>query len=273
MRKLVGRDNGAVSSATTEPEPPQAPQRPMPRRGRAWVILILLLGAVALGYALVNIATQKPNKNTVHINGIGQAQEIFGGVRQEGPRLGPEEAPVTIQVFGDEQSSQCREGFLATIPALTENYARPGKVKLLYRHYSNSENEIEYGFYGTEAAAEQGYGWQYAYLFYLNQKEADRFGVSEAENHRAGLRESFLASVAGGVGEEELNTEEWEKALEKGLEPGSGMTRSLKLQEELGSKLGIRYGLAMVIEGPNGNETLQENPTLEEVEAAIEKVE
>ena len=51
------------------------------------------------------------------------------------------------------------------------------------------------------------------------------------------------------------------------------MEKSLLAQEELGSKLGIRYGLAMVVEGPGGNETLQENPTLPEVEKAIEKVE
>ena len=50
------------------------------------------------------------------------------------------------------------------------------------------------------------------------------------------------------------------------------MEKSLISQEELGSKLGIRYGLAMVIEGPGGNETLQENPTLKEVERAIERV-
>jgi len=51
------------------------------------------------------------------------------------------------------------------------------------------------------------------------------------------------------------------------------MTASLEAQQELGSKLGIRYGIAMVIEGPKGSETLQENPTLAEVEKAIEKVE
>jgi protein-disulfide isomerase len=266
-----GRDNGLVSDVTTEPEQPEAIQRSMPRRGRPWVILILLLGAIALGYALVNIATQKPNKNVVHINGVGEAQELFGGVPQEGARLGSEDAPVTVQVFDDVQSSECREGFLATIPALTEKYARPGSVKFLYRHYSNSENEIEYGSYGAEAAAEQGYGWQYIYLFFVNQKEADRFGVTEAENRRSGLRENFLDSVAGGV--EELNDPEWEEDLEKGKEPNSTMTRSLEAQEELGSKLGIRFGQAMVIEGPHGNETLQENPTLKEVERAIEKVE
>ncbi|MBS1861223.1 MAG: thioredoxin domain-containing protein [Actinobacteria bacterium] len=259
-----------MPTATRPPEQPEVPQRPMPRRGRAWVVLVLALGLFALGYALVNIATQKPNKNTVHIEGVETAQRLFGGVPQEGARLGSENAPVTVQVFADEQSSLCREGFLSTIPELTEKYARPGSVKFLYRHYSNSENEIEYGFYGTEAAAEQGYGWQYVYLFFENQEEADRFGVSEAENRRSGLRQNFLDSVAGGV--EELEENEWEEAFEKGKIEGSAMEKSLRAQEELGSKLGIRYGLAMVIEGPKGNETLQENPTLKEVEAAIEKV-
>jgi hypothetical protein len=77
--------------------------------------------------------------------------------------------------------------------------------------------------------------------------------------------------VAGGV--EELEDDEWREAFEDGQEPGSPMTASLEAQQELGSKLGIRYGIAMVIEGPHGNETLQENPSLAEVEKAIEKVE
>ena len=178
---------------------------------------------------------------------------------QEGARLGSEDAPVTVQVFDDVQSSDCREGFLATIPALTEKYARPGTVKFLYRHYSNSENEIEYGSYGAEAAAEQGYGWEYIYLFFVNQKEADRFGVTEAENRRSGLRENFLDSVAGGV--EELERAGMGRSLRRRQGEGSAMGKSLQAQEELGSKLGIRYGQAMVIEGADGNETLQENPT------------
>jgi hypothetical protein len=271
MPTAGARDNAPVGNATKEPGQPEALHRPMPRRGRGWVILIGALVLFVIGYSIVNIATQKPNKNTVHLTGVGEAQELFGGVPQEGARLGSEDAPVTVQVFGDEQSSLCREGFLATIPGLTEKYARPGSVKFLYRHYSNSENEIEYGFYGTEAAAEQGYGWQYLFLFYANQEEADRFGVTEAENRRSGLRENFLDSLAGGV--EELEADEWEEAFAQGRGPDSPMTRSLEAQEELGSKLGIRYGLAMVIEGPGGNETLQENPSLREVEAAIEKVE
>jgi len=273
MPTLAGRDNGRVSDLTTDPElqPPPPPPKPMPRRGRGWVLLIGGLVLLALGYLIVNTATKKPNHNIINIEGVDSAQELFGGVPQEGARLGSEDAAVTVQVFADEQSSNCREGFLSTIPALTEKYARPGKAKFLYRHYSNSENEIEYGFYGTEAAAEQGYGWEYAYLFFLNQDLADKYGVSEAENRRAGLRENFLESVAGA--DEELEGEEWREAFEEGKEPGSAMNASLEAQQELGSKLGIRYGVAMIIEGPAGSETLQENPTLAEVEKAIEKVE
>ncbi len=257
---------------TTEPELSQGPpQRPTPRRGRIWVILIAFFVLLAIGYSIVNIATQKPNKNVVNIEGVGQAQELFGGVPQEGARLGSEDAPVVVQVFADEQCGDCRESFLETVPTLAEKYARTGKAKFLYRHYSNSENPIEYGFFGTEAAAEQGNGWEYAFLFFVNQDEADRVGVSEAENRRSGLRENFIDSLAGGV--EELETEEWKKAFEEGKEKGSAMEKSLLAQEELGSKLGIRYGLAMIVNGPAGSVTLQENPTLPEVEAAIAKVE
>ena len=78
-------------------------------------------------------------------------------------------------------------------------------------------------------------------------------------------------ALAGGV--EELNDPEWEEALEEGKESDSAMSKSLESQEELGSNLGIRYGQAMVFEGPHGNETLQENATLAEIEKAIEKVE
>src|SRR5664279_4684493 len=212
---------------------PEIAAKAMPRRGRLWVIAILALGLFALAYSIVQISTQKADKNIIHIEGISEAQEIFGGVPQEGARLGSSDAAVTIQVFNDLQCSSCRQDFLSTIPGLTENYARPGSVKLLYRHYSNGENPTELGFYGAEAAAEQGYGWQYTYLFFRNQNEAERFGIDQ----------DFLDSVAGGV--EELNAPEWEAALEENGQSGGPTAARLKSQEELGSKLGIRVGQAM----------------------------
>jgi protein-disulfide isomerase len=239
----------------------EAAVRTMPRRGRIWVVIVLALGLIGLTYAIVNISTQKANNDVIHIEGIEDAQRIFGGVPQEGTRVGSSDAPVTIQVFNDLQCSSCQDDYLSTIPQLVEDYARPGSVQLDWRHYSNGENPIELGFYGAEAAAEQGYGWQYTYLFFRNQEEAKKFGVDQ----------NFLESVAGGV--EELNFPEWEKDLEEKGGPKGVYAKRLEGYEELGEQLGIRVGQAMIVSGPNGSETLQEGPSLEEVEAAIAKVE
>jgi hypothetical protein len=239
----------------------EAAVRTMPRRGRLWVVAILLLGAIALGYALVNISTQTPSEDVVHLTGVEDAQRLFGGVPQEGDRVGSADAPVTIQVFNDLQCSSCQEAFLSTIPTLVEDYARPGDVQLDWRHYSNAENPEELGFFGAEAAAEQGYGWQYTYLFFRNQDEAEKFGVDQ----------DFLDSIAGGV--EELNFPEWEKDLEEEGKPGGAISKRLESYEETGQDLGIRTGQGMVLTGPNGSETLQESPSLTEVETAIKAVE
>lgn len=233
----------------------------MPRRGRIWVVLLLAAGLFALGYSIVSISTQKAGPAVIHVAGISDAQEIFGGVPQEGDRLGSSDAPVTIQVFNDLQCSNCRDAFLETIPVLTEKFARPGDVQLLYRHYSNSEFPQQLGFYGAEAAAEQGYGWQYTYLFFRNQEEAKRHNVNQ----------DFLASIAGGV--EELNGPEWEEDLERNGQKGGPIDQRLQHYEELGMDLGIRVGGGMVLTGPQGTRTLQEGPDLAEVEAAIAEVE
>lgn len=238
--------------------------KPLPRRGRWWVLLLLALGLVGLGYAIVQISTRKPDPGIVHVAGISEAQEVLGGVPQEGVRLGSNDAPVTIQVFNDLQCSDCREAFLGTMPGLIEKYVRPGDVKLLYRHYSNAESPQELGFYGAEAAAEQGYGWQFIYLFFRTQDEAKRFTSKPAF-------EGFEKSIAGGV--EELELEEWERALEKSGASDGAIQKRLEGYEELGRNLGIRVGGGMVVSGPHGTQTLQEGPSLAEVEKAIAEVE
>jgi protein-disulfide isomerase len=245
---------------TAESPDPQPLDAPMPRRGRVWVILGLALALVGLGYAVVNIATQKAGPAVVHIAGIGEAQEIFGGVPQEGDRLGSSDAPVSIELFNDLQCSSCREDFLSTIPAIVNQYARSGEVKLLYRHYSVSESPQELGFYGAEAAAQQGYGWQYTYLFFRNQDEAKRFGIDQR----------FLDSVAGGI--EELNEPEWLEYLEDNGGADGAISRKLSAYDELGTKLGIRTRQAAIVTGPRGTRTLQDGPSLAQFEAAIEAV-
>jgi protein-disulfide isomerase len=231
---------------------------PIPRRGRIWIILALSLAVLTIGYAIVNISTQEAGPEVVRLSGISDAQRIFGGVPQEGDRVGSADAPVSIEVFNDLQCSSCRDDFLDTIPRLVEDYARPGDVKLLYRHYSNSQRVEQLGFFGAEAAAAQNYAWQYIYLFFRNQDQAERFGVDQ----------DYLDSIAGGI--EEMNEPEWLAYLE---ENGEGaIAATLQGDEELGRGLGIRTGQAAIVSGPEGTETLQDAPSLKQIEAAIEAV-
>jgi protein-disulfide isomerase len=247
----VNRDNPAVSEVAATP---------IPRRGRLWVILVLGLALAALAYALVDISTREAGRDVVRVEGIATAQELFGGIPQEGDRLGSDDAPVAIQVFGDLQCGNCRADFLATIPGLVEGYVRPGDVKLLMRHYSVAENPLELGFFGAEAAAQQGYGWQYAYLFFLNQAEAERFGIDD----------EFMASLAGSIGE--LDVPEWQQYLDAEGGSDGAIAKTLEGYEDLGTRLGIRAGQAMVVSGPRGTRTLQDGPTLRQVERAITAV-
>jgi len=240
---------------------PEVAARPLPRRGRFWIALALLIVFAGLGYAIVEMATTKAGDELIHVEGINDAQRLFAGMPQEGDRLGSSDAPVTIQLFNDLQCGNCRDDFLEAVPTLAEDYARTGDVQLLYRHYSNSENVHELGFYGAEAAAEQNYGWQYTYLFFASQEEAEKFGVNQ----------DFLDTIAGGIAD--LDLPRWEADLEdKGGTDGE-ITRRLDGYEELGRDLGIRVRQAAIVSGPNGTITIQDGASLPEIEKAIAEVE
>jgi protein-disulfide isomerase len=230
------------------------------RRGRVWVILALAVAIAALGYSVVDISTREAGPAVVRVDGISDAQRLFGGLPQAGDRLGSSDAPVSIQVFNDLQCSSCRADFLGTIPAIVEGYVRPGEAKLLMRHYSVAQNPLELGFFGAEAAARQGYGWQYTYLFFRNQDEAERFGVGE----------ELMASLAGSI--DELEVPEWQEALDREGGSSGPIAKTLEGYEELGDELGIRAGQAMIVNGPSGTRVLQDGPSAAEIEAAIAAV-
>ena len=198
----------------------------------------------------------------VQVAGIAEAQEIFGGVPQEGDRLGSSDAPVSIQVFNDLQCSSCREDFLSTIPGLVEGYARPGeRASCSTATTRSAKARSELGFYGAEAAAQQGYGWQYTYLFFRNQDEAKRFGIDQ----------DFLDSIAGGDRGTErarmAGIPRRQRRLRTARSPSSS-----KATNELGTELGIRTRQAAIVSGPGGTRTLQDGPSLAQIEAAIEAV-
>lgn len=235
--------------------------RPAPRRGRIWIILVMLAFAVAIFAGIVEIATQEPvEEGPIKLQGVAESQRIFGGLRQQGDRVGDPNAPVTLQLFTDMQCVECADQFLGTVPSLVDRYVRQGEAQLLYRHYSFSRSSVEQGFLGAEAAAAQSYLWQYVYIFFASLHEAERLGVDEA----------YLRDIAASV--PEMDVLLWEQDFEEALDPDSEVMERLAAQGQLARGMGLRAQPSAVVTGPGGTETLQDSPTLEQIEAAIDRV-
>lgn len=235
--------------------------QPAPRRGRIWIILALAAAGVAIFAGIVELSTQKPaEEGLVQLQGVADSQRIFGGLRQHEDRIGNPDAPVSLQLFTDMQCEPCADQFMDTVPALVDRYVRPGEVQMHYRHYSFSRSSIEQGFLGAEAAANQSYLWQYVYIFFASQSEAERLGI-DAE---------YLRNIAASI--PELDVPLWEEDFLAASEPESEVMQRLAAQEELARGLGLRGQPSVIVAGPEGTETLQDSPSLEQIETAITAV-
>lgn len=230
------------------------------RPGQYRTIIILGIAVAALLIGLAGMATREASNDYEDVQGLQEMRQIFGGVRQLDDRLGSDDAPVQMQVFLDAQSSTYKDQFLDTIPALVTGPVRDGSLKLLYRNRSLTRNATEQSFYGIQAAQNQGYGWQFAYLMFRNQDQAKQ----------QGLDDEFLTRLAESI--EYMDLDEWKKDYKAGLEEGSAMNADLQAQDQIAIDLKIRDEPAVVVNGPDGTEIVQDAPDLAEIQAAISAV-
>lgn len=230
------------------------------RPGQIRTLVILAVAVAALLIGLIGISTREPSNEYEDVQGVQEMRQIFGGERQLDDRLGQEDAPTQMQLFLDAQSSTYRDQFLETVPALVNGPVRSGELKLLYRNRSLTRNATELSFYGIEAAMKQNYGWQYAYLMFMNQDLAKE----------QGLDEDFLTRLAESI--ENMEILEWKQDFEEGLEEGSQMNADLQAQDQIAIDLEIRDKPAAVVNGPGGTEIVQDAPDLGQLQVAIGEV-
>jgi hypothetical protein len=242
---------------TTElPESGGAAGRP----GRFRVLGILLIGITALVIAIIGMSTREPSNEFRGVEGANDAQRIFGGVFQLGERLGAGNSPVQVQIFTDVQAAGFSDWFLDVVPALTEGPVRAGDVQLLLRNRSLTRNPTELSFFGIEAAAEQDYAWNYAYLVVRNLDLA----------REVGLDAEYLEDIAESI--DGIDLAVWKQDYERSLEPDSEVTKRLEEQDQLAIDLELRAQPALVVTGPGGTEILQDAPDLAAIRAAIADV-
>ncbi|MGA8217622.1 MAG: thioredoxin domain-containing protein [Solirubrobacterales bacterium] len=229
------------------------------RRPRLVGLLALALVVGVLGFAIVSISvgTGTENGGDITITGAAEVQSLLGGIQQDGPRLGPPDAPVTIQVFNDLQCDPCSNWNRDVIVPLIAGPVRAGDLQLIYHNFPMTESGFFLGAYGAAAAAKQDYEWQFAELFFANQDEAAKHGADQ----------EFLNNIARGVGISSFNVEQWQRDMNDG-----DITSTLQADEKLTADRRLPVGPAVVVGGPNGSRQLTRSPSLAQVQAAIAAV-
>jgi len=103
------------------------------------------------------------------VPGAAATQKLFGGIPQTLNVLGDPKAPVTMVEFADLQCPFCGEYAIDALPAIVEEYVRPGKVKLVFTGLAFIGPDSETALRATYAAGLQGKLWNYLDLLYRNQ--------------------------------------------------------------------------------------------------------
>jgi protein-disulfide isomerase len=186
------------------------------------------------------------------LRGANAVQELYGGVRQDGTRLGDPDAPVTIGVFNDLQCAPCRRYQLHVVDPLVAEYARGSTAQLEFHNFSLGPTDTTVAAYAATAAGPQDREWQYIDLFFRNQGQAGPRGVTP----------QFMNDIANAI--PELDPVKWDR------DRGSAEVRAIV---ESDAKLASDYSLpaqpAIVVSGPGGSRTLEDSPSKGAVEVAV----
>jgi protein-disulfide isomerase len=223
------------------------------RRPRVGALIAIAAALIALVALIASLSLDEPERVPVEIEGAQVTQRLFGGLPQEGARLGDPEAPVTISVFNDLQCAGCDEWHRQAIVPLVEEHVRNGEVALEFRHFPITQRGL--ASVGAIAAGEQGRKWQFINVFFLNQDDAQREGADE----------DFLRRIASAV--LELDVDQWAAGLD---DPEA--IETLDADTEAAATLRLPGEPAVVVDGPGGTEKLIETPSREQIEAAIGRV-
>lgn len=228
---------------------------PARRRPRVVGMIALAASALVLVAAIASLSLDRPEDAPVRISGAGDVQRLFGGIEQEGARLGSADAPVTIDLFNDMACKGCAEFQLSVVPGLVEDLVRPGEALLVYRHFPMGERRSSVSDLGALAAAEQGRQWQWVELFFINQAEAVDAGVTQK------FLDGIAAAVLG------LDTGQWRSDFDAQADDPA-----LADDAELAIELRLPAQPAVVVTGPGGSKELDESPSLSEIKAAVNDV-
>lgn len=149
--------------------------------GAAALVAVLVVASLFLRGGDDKDATPAPSGDTALIDGIPQ----------NGTVLGDPEARVTLLQYEDMQCPVCQRYDADALPAIIEEYVRPGKVKLDFRGLHFIGDDSTKALRIVLAAAKQNKAWQMIELLYARQGEENGGWVTDA------LIDELAAKVEG----------------------------------------------------------------------------
>lgn len=124
---------------------------------------IVALVAIALILALT-IGGEKSK-----FGGVAEAEALFKGVPQSGFTVGQADAPVTISEFADIQCPYCKLASTEIVPAIVNDFVKPGDAKLEFRPLEFLGGDSSKAAKAAFAAGQQGKLWQMVEVLYHSQ--------------------------------------------------------------------------------------------------------
>lgn len=175
----------------------QERERAEAARARQKQRLFVLGGVAALAaviIAVIVIATgggdDGPTKQAGEpVAGANDTAALLAGIPQRGVELGDPRAPVTLVEFGDLQCPYCKDAADDVLPAIIEDYVKPGRVKLVFRDVAFLGDDSIRAAQMAAAAGQQNKLWDFVKLFYLNQGQENSGYVTD----------DFLREIGGGI--------------------------------------------------------------------------
>jgi protein-disulfide isomerase len=230
----------------------------------AWVPrVIIAVVVVGVAISIVSISIGEGGPNTVAYEEREEVQGLVAGIAQDGARLGEEDAPIEIELFTDIRATTGAAFQEEVVDPIIEEYVRENRAQISLRHFSFGRSGVTEAAIAAAAAGEQGHQWQFAEIVMRNLQNAGPQGIDE----------SFLkgaAEVTPG-----LEIDPWDEAFAEELEAQSedpDYESAIDRDGELANELELPAAPAVVITGIGGAEELVNAPSLEEVRAAIERV-
>jgi protein-disulfide isomerase len=228
-------------------------------------------GAIAIAAVIVAvaIAIADPGSSTgpqAPKAAASAVNSLLAGIPQSGNVLGDPKAKVTMTYFGDLQCPYCRAFTLNSLPQFIQTQVKTGKVKMVYRSVCTAtcpdgtaaeQKQFDTQQVAAYAAGKQDKFWNYAELFYHEQRKEDSGYVTEA----------FLAGLASQI--HGLNQSTW---LSDRSDPA--LLARVAADQKLAKAYDVPSTPAVIMQGPKDIEPVapQSVPTYDQLVAAVRDV-